>query len=122
MKYVGGFSSASVRAGDPHQFFIALQCCTSNSLCVRSAALELQSEDGAVSSVELMRASGGPLGELQPRVWAVLTAAVPPPSSGRTGHCPGAPIAPASWSSARFECLYTVGTLLIPLQAISFSY
>ena len=50
-------------------------------------------------------------------VRADMLPAAPPPPSGRTGHCPGAPTAPASWSSARFECLYIVGTLLIPLQA-----
>ena len=55
---------------------------------------------------------------------AMLPAAPPLPrawASGRTGHCPVAPTAPASWSSARLEGLYTVGTLLIPLQAVPFS-
>ncbi len=46
---------------------------------------------------------------------ADMLPAAPPPPSGRTGHCPGAPTTPASWSSARLEGLYTVGTLLIPL-------
>ena len=49
---------------------------------------------------------------------AMLPAASPLPrarASGRTGHCPVAPTAPASWSSARLEGLYTVGTLLMPL-------
>ena len=50
-------------------------------------------------------------------VRADMLPAGPPPPSCRTGHGPGAPIAPASWSSTRFECLYTTGTLLIPLQA-----
>ena len=47
----------------------------------------------------------------------------PPPAALATaGPGPGAPIAPASWSSARLEGLYTVATLLIPLKAIPFSY
>ena len=58
-------------------------------------------------------------------VRADMLPAAPPPPSGRTGpaiaqglHWPsGRAIAPASWSSARFECLYTIGTILIPLQA-----
>ena len=82
MKYVGGFSAATVCSGDPHHFFIALQCCTTDPLGVRSAALELQCEEGAVSSVELTRADGGSLAALQPRAWTVLAAAVPPPTAG----------------------------------------
>jgi hypothetical protein len=56
-------------------------------------------------------------------VSADMLPAAPPPPFGRTGHCPlaGAPTAPASWSSAHLEGLYTVGTLLIPLQAVPFS-
>ena len=41
-------------------------------------------------------------------VRADMLPAAPLPPSGSTGHCPGAPIAQVSWSSARFECLYTL--------------
>jgi hypothetical protein len=53
-------------------------------LPVRSAGLELQTEDGAASTVELARADGGPLGPLHPRAWTVLAAAVPLPATGTT--------------------------------------
>ena len=50
-------------------------------------------------------------------VMADMAPAAPPPPAGRTGHCPGAPTGPTSWSSARLDSLYTTGTVLTPSPA-----
>ena len=47
-----------------------------------------------------------------------ISPAAPPPPAGRTGHCPGAPTGPASWSSVRLDSLYTVTMLLTPFPAV----
>jgi hypothetical protein len=44
--------------------------------------------------------------------------AAPPPPAGCTGHCPGAPTAPASWSSARLDSPYTIVAVLTPFPAV----
>ena len=46
-----------------------------------------------------------------------ISPAAPPSPARRTGHGPGAPMGPASWSSARLDSLYTTGTLLTPFPA-----
>ena len=81
---VGGFSPTPASAGNPLRFYVALQSRTTGPLRVRSAALELQSEDGAVSTVELLQPDGGSLDALRSRAWTVLAALVPTPASGAT--------------------------------------
>ena len=43
---------------------------------------------------------------------------LPAAPAGRTGHCPGAPTGPASWSSARLDSLYTTEVVLTPFPAV----